>query len=120
MDEGSLLFHSTKGATEGPPADIPKQEDFTMDQEDLNLGAHMIEKDVELLSTPNSQPASPPESKPILPTLTSPAPEPDSKASVGAKPNYKLQYTLSGHSLSISSLKFSPSGAILASSGVFA
>ena len=35
------------------------------------------------------------------------------------KPNYKVQYILSGHTMSISSLKFSPDGSVLASSGVF-
>ncbi|KAG5644728.1 hypothetical protein DXG03_007857 [Asterophora parasitica] len=33
-----------------------------------------------------------------------------------SKPGYRLRYTLSGHTRSISSLKFSPDGAILASS----
>lgn len=34
--------------------------------------------------------------------------------------NFRHRYTLSGHTMSISSLKFSPNGSILASSGVFA
>lgn len=52
-------------------------------------------------------PPSPPQTHPVTPQ------SPDAPL----KPKYKLRYTLSGHTMSISSLKFSPDGSILASSG---
>ncbi len=42
----------------------------------------------------------------------------NSMTSGGSKPQYKLRNILSGHTRSISSLKFSPDGSMLASSGV--
>ena len=35
------------------------------------------------------------------------------------RPNYHAKFILSGHTMSISSLKFSPDGSLLASSGAF-
>jgi WD40 repeat protein len=35
-------------------------------------------------------------------------------------PKYRLKYTMGGHTMSISSLKFSPDGSMLASAGMFA
>lgn len=35
------------------------------------------------------------------------------------RPNYHAKFILSGHAMSISSLKFSPDGSLLASSGAF-
>lgn len=39
------------------------------------------------------------------------------KQATPQKPNYKLQYSLSGHTMSVSSLKFSPDGTMLVSAG---
>lgn len=36
-----------------------------------------------------------------------------------SRPNYRAKFILSGHTMSISSLKFSPDGSLLASSGAF-
>lgn len=54
-------------------------------------------------------------------TLQPPVQPPDTPDVDNAlKPHYKLRYSLGGHTLSISSLKFSPNGSILASSGMLA
>lgn len=53
-----------------------------------------------------------PEQAPQKPTLTNPV-----LPSIANKPNYKHHLTLSGHTMSISALKFSPAGSMLASSG---
>ncbi|KAJ7919139.1 WD40-repeat-containing domain protein [Mycena leptocephala] len=66
---------------------------------------HAPETDVLM---PESLPdAAPPD--PIQPELSEPKPTPG--------PHYKIRYSLSGHTMSISSLKFSPDGSKLASSG---
>ena len=78
---------------------------------------------------PTSQSPPPPESRQSLaPTALSPAPLPDSLIHTPApvpenrpqgpyRPNYKPDLILSGHSRSISSVKFSPDGSMLASCG---
>jgi COMPASS component SWD3 len=67
---------------------------------------HAPETDVLM---PESLPdAAPPD--PIQPELSEPKPTPG--------PHYKIRYSLSGHTMSISSLKFSPDGSKLASSGL--
>lgn len=56
---------------------------------------------------------------PSPPVPTSP-PSVENSSQETTRPNYKLRYMLSGHTRSVSSLKFSPDGSLLASSGVFA
>lgn len=54
-------------------------------------------------------------------TNTLSKPEPDTEkplpSSSGPSPNYQLRAILSGHKLSISAIKFSPDGSMLASAG---
>lgn len=56
---------------------------------------------------------------PDVPRSPPPLEQPTDSVTV-PKPNYKSRYLLSGHTMSISSLKFSPDGSKLASSGVLA
>jgi COMPASS component SWD3 len=55
-------------------------------------------------------------SPPSATTSASVQPEPQARGVEG--PRYKIRYSLSGHTMSISSLKFSPDGSKLASSGL--
>lgn len=51
---------------------------------------------------------------PSLPIKSEPEQTPERKPG----PHYKIRFSLSGHTMSISSLKFSPDGSKLASSGL--
>lgn len=56
-----------------------------------------------------------------MPTVPEHLPEPQEQLTEHRSgPSYRGRYILSGHSLSISSVKFSPDGSLLASSGMLA
>ena len=42
----------------------------------------------------------------------------ETSSNFSSKPNYRLKYTMGGHTMSISSIKFSPDGSTLASAGM--
>lgn len=115
MDSNDEMLHSDYSVDDGNLI-VEKMEE---DADDGNLVVQKVEEDAEL---------SLQESSNIIPSSPSIEPLCSPSADVELivlkvhppKPNYKHRYSLSGHTMSVSSLKFDPSGSVLASSGVFA
>jgi COMPASS component SWD3 len=83
---------------------------------------HAVAAAVAAATTPPTQPPHPhphpslPAAAPPPPPSLVPAPS-TNPPQARARPRYELKHTLSGHTMSISSVKFSPDGALLASCG---
>lgn len=89
---------------------VPKIEDLLEDAPISEAGMPLGE-DVRMSASPVRQPSSPPFATPASGT-----PE-EVQEPTSAVPNYTTKYIMSGHTRSISSVKFHPEGTILASAG---
>ena len=85
-----------------------EQESGSTDEDDDDVASQTTEDDPQIPQAEIPPPSSVPQS--LAQTASA-------SASSRENPNYRLRYTLNGHTKSLSAVKFSPDGTLLASCG---
>ena len=106
--EDKAQVAETEDVLDPVPEPVTKVEDT---EEDVLMSTATVVSETDVKVPAESIESSPPPHRPATCTSNGVAKEPN------GLPNYKTKYIMSGHTRSISSVKFNPEGSILASAG---
>ena len=115
---GTIMPPSREAATDDSSTEDDAASQTTEDDPQIPESQHTAAPPPTQQSHPQPLPlAAPPPPPPPAP-LAAPPSNPQTNAHARARPRYELKHTLRGHTMSISSVKFSPDGTLLASCGI--